>query len=62
MKYKYILNNTVIFETNDANEFMMFLLRDGNEHIRHSVLRNLLEKDGYVCDMVTAQYVNGGKS
>jgi len=62
MKYKYILNDTVIFETNDSSEFMKFLLRDGNEHIRNSVLHNLLEKNGYVCDMVTAQYMNGGKS
>lgn len=56
MKYQYVLNGEILFETNNAEEFWRYLVFVIKEpHIKESVLYNLLEKSGgYKCNMATA--------
>lgn len=54
MKYQYILNNTLVFETNDVQEYFQFLIGRADKQVMYRVLYNLLEKyDGYICNVVT---------
>jgi hypothetical protein len=55
MKYQYILNDKIIFETNDASEYMLYLLTNKEaEQIKYSVLFRLLEQsNGHICNMVS---------
>jgi len=51
MRYQYILNNKIVFETNDITEYFMFLMK--NEQLKNSVLFNLLNKAGkYTANMI----------
>lgn len=53
MKYQYILNGILEFETDSASDFMTFLLKEENRQVRNSVLFNLLKKsDGYKAKMI----------
>lgn len=54
MKYKHIRNGELIYETNNASEFVKYLLTDPRaQQIKYSVLYNLLEKnDGYICETI----------
>ncbi len=56
MKYQHILNKIVLFETNDASEFMLYLMNNKDaSQAKYSVLYNLLQKsDGYICEMASA--------
>jgi hypothetical protein len=57
MKYQHILNNEVLFESNDASEFMLYLLtNDKAKQAKYSILYNLLEQSKeYICNMVSAK-------
>ena len=52
MKYQYILNGTIIFETNDASTYFAYLMQ--HEQLKNSVLLNLLHNAGkYTANMAT---------
>lgn len=55
MKYQHILNKKVLFETNDASEFMGYLLNNKQAvQAKNNILYDLLEKsNGYICEMVS---------
>ncbi len=55
MKYQYILNDVILFETNDVTIFFSYLLTEPKaEQAKNSILYNLLEKSGgYTCNMAT---------
>lgn len=54
MKYQFILNNVIIFETDNVSEYFSFLLKPENVQIKNSVLYDLLEKSkSYTADMAT---------
>ena len=55
MKYQHILNNEVLFETNDVSIFFSYLLTDSRaQQAKNSILYNLLEQsNGYVCNMIS---------
>lgn len=57
MKYQYILNNTILFETNDLSSFFHYLMTEKDaQQAKNSILYNLLEKsNGYICKMETAK-------
>ena len=57
MKYQYSLNNEVIFETNDAYEFMLFVLTDSRaSQVKYNILYKLLEeKKEFKIEMVSAK-------
>lgn len=59
-KYRYILNNEVIYETDDAREFVTYLLTNPEaSQAKYSVLYNLLENIGHYtcnCSMVTKSH------
>ncbi len=57
MKYQHILNKVILFETNDASEFMLYLMNDKQAvQAKYSVFYKLLEQsNGYICEMVSAQ-------
>lgn len=55
MKYQYILNNKVLFETNDAEEYFTYLITSTDKQLMHAVLYRLLRQSGgHICNMVTA--------
>lgn len=55
MKYQYILNDKIVYQTDSASEFFVFLNKPENTQERNSILYNLLEKSGgYTCNMATA--------
>lgn len=56
MKYQYILNSKIVFETNDASEFHYYLINNEKANqAKNSILYNLLEQsNGYICNMATA--------
>lgn len=55
MKYQDILNKKVLFETDNAHEFMQYLMKKENNQSLYSTLYNLLEQSkSYKCNMVTA--------
>lgn len=58
MKFQYILNDKVLFETNDFLEYITYLYAlDDHGQAKHSVLYRLLEKSGgHICEMVNADY------
>ena len=46
-KYQYVLNNEIIFETDDAIEFVTYLLTNPKaSQAKYNVLYDLLEKKG----------------
>lgn len=55
MKYQYILNKEVLFETNDPSEFMTYLMTDPKAYqAKYCVLYELLEQSsGYICNMAS---------
>ena len=57
MKYQHILNDVVIFETNNVSDFFHYLLTDSDaQQAKNSILYNLLEQSGgHICNMATAQ-------
>jgi hypothetical protein len=57
MKYQHILNNELLFETDDVSEFLSYLLNDKRAaQAKNTILFNLLDKsNGYICKMVNAK-------
>ena len=56
MKYMYILNNEVLFQTNSAKEYYDYIMNmEEDKYIRYTILLRLLEQSptGYVADMAT---------
>ena len=50
MKYQYILNEKIVFETNDVKEYIDFILKDSQ--LSTAVITDLLSKsDSYKCKM-----------
>lgn len=55
MKYQYILNGKIIFQSDSVSEYYSFLVNKEDKQTMYSVLYNLLEKsNGYICNMVSA--------
>lgn len=55
MKYQYILNGEIIFQTNNVSEYYGFLVNRQDKQAMYSVLYNLLEQSkGYLCNMASA--------
>jgi len=55
MKYQDILNKKVLFETNNAHEFMQYLMKKENTQSLCYTLINLLQNSkGYTCNMASA--------
>lgn len=55
MKYQHIVNYILLFETNEAHEFMLYVLTNDNCKVdKYKILHDLLEKsNGYVCKLYT---------
>ena len=58
MKYKHILNDEIIYQTDDAGEFMLYLLLNDNaKQAKYVALQRLLEKVGeFDLKLVNASY------
>jgi len=56
MKYQYILNGEIMYQTDDASAFFHYLMfTEGAKQAMHSTLYQLLEKsNGHTCSMVSA--------
>lgn len=56
MKYQYILNNELLFETNDASEFYSYLinLEDYKQAFNSTMFNLLVKSKGYICNMADA--------
>lgn len=46
MKYQYILNDVIIFETDNAHEFFQYLTNNTDKQMMNSTLYGLLDKAG----------------
>ena len=56
MKYQYILNKKILFETNSPTEYFRYLLNLEDNSLKNDILHDLLGKsNGYICEMATAQ-------
>lgn len=52
MKYKLIINNEVVYQTDNAEDYYIYLINHKNQQFLQTILYNLLEKsNGYVCNM-----------
>ena len=58
MKYQHILNDEILFETDNVSEFMKYLLNDPKaKYDRYRILHDLLDKAGsYSLKLVSANY------
>jgi hypothetical protein len=51
MKYQYILNKELLYETNNTSEFLAYLVANS---IAYTVLYDLLKQtEKYTCELVT---------
>jgi hypothetical protein len=57
MKYQHILNNELLFETDDPGQFVTYLMTDQKaQQAKYNVLYNLLEKSGgYICKLMNTK-------